>query len=188
MRHLYCPFRVVRVRRVSYVFRLCCSDASCRLSLTIQGSFYGLTPARPDTDLVRLVVEDPRLNLQHRNEENRPPPLPRARGYPIVEFSLPNGGKRTLLTTPDTCKVELPTGEAQASGTSIDSGMGNEHPQVAGERLEHVKVDLGKVFEQAYVALSRATSLEGLQVLNFNKDEVMAHPKVAVWSRTLETV
>lgn len=40
--------------------------------------------------------------------------------------------------------------------------------------LDRVKVDLGKVFEkgQAYVALSRATSLEGLQVLHFNADKV----------------
>ncbi len=40
--------------------------------------------------------------------------------------------------------------------------------------LDRVKVDLGKVFEkgQAYVALSRATSLEGLQVLGFNSDKV----------------
>ena len=43
-----------------------------------------------------------------------------------------------------------------------------------GQTLERVKVDLGRVFErgQAYVALSRATSLEGLQVLNFNPDKV----------------
>lgn len=40
--------------------------------------------------------------------------------------------------------------------------------------LEKVKVDLSKVFEkgQAYVALSRATSLEGLQVLGFQSDKV----------------
>ena len=66
-----------------------------------------------------------------------------------------------------------------------------------GQTLERVKVDLGKVFEkgllsvpvpcydcsvdlariftlagQAYVALSRATSLEGLQVLNFEPSKV----------------
>lgn len=39
-----------------------------------------------------------------------------------------------------------------------------------GQTLERVKVDLGKAFEkgQAYVALSRATSIDGLQVLNFD--------------------
>jgi len=76
-----------------------------------------------------------------------------------------------------------------------------------GQTLERVKCDLGKIFEkgQAYVALcalhplssqypnvvlrllltfvpryarSRATSLDGLQVLNFDPTKVMAHPKV----------
>lgn len=62
-----------------------------------------------------------------------------------------------------------------------------------GQTLERVKVDLGRIFEkglhsiggpffkanklrflagQAYVALSRATSLEGLQVLNFSAEKV----------------
>ena len=56
------------------------------------------------------------------------------------------------------------------------------------------------------MALSRATSLQGLQVLGFNPEkvnrpilvhlidltnpfvQVMAHPKVAKWSQTLETI
>ena len=59
-----------------------------------------------------------------------------------------------------------------------------------GQTLERVRVDLGKVFEkgQAYVALSRATSLEGLQVLNFNPAKVQVHYKVVQWSKTLTTV
>lgn len=58
---------------------------------------------------------------------------------------------------------------------------------------------------QAYVALSRATSMDGLQVLNFSADKVKAffdshciqtdpplqvfvHEKVRAWSNTLETL
>ncbi|KAL7285782.1 hypothetical protein ACG7TL_000891 [Trametes sanguinea] len=39
-----------------------------------------------------------------------------------------------------------------------------------GQTLQRVKVDLNKIFEkgQAYVALSRATSMDGLQVLHFD--------------------
>ena len=45
-----------------------------------------------------------------------------------------------------------------------------------GQTLERVKVDLARVFEkgQAYVALSRATSLDGLQVLGFDPKKVRA--------------
>jgi ATP-dependent exoDNAse (exonuclease V) alpha subunit len=56
--------------------------------------------------------------------------------------------------------------------------------------MDRVKVDMGKIFEagQAYVALSRATSLAGLQVLNFNKNLVTAHSRVAEFYNGLETV
>ncbi|CAE6509831.1 unnamed protein product, partial [Rhizoctonia solani] len=56
-----------------------------------------------------------------------------------------------------------------------------------GQTLERVKVDLAGTFEkgQAYVALSRCTSLGGLEVLNFKSHVVMAHPSVVVWSRSL---
>lgn len=56
-----------------------------------------------------------------------------------------------------------------------------------GQTLERVRVDLGKVFEagQAYVALSRATSLDALQVLRFDEKKVRAHPRAVEWSRTL---
>ena len=43
-----------------------------------------------------------------------------------------------------------------------------------GQTLPLVKIDLGRVFEkgQAYVALSRAVSKEGLQVMNFDPGRV----------------
>ncbi|KAI6113921.1 hypothetical protein EDD16DRAFT_1599235 [Pisolithus croceorrhizus] len=41
---------------------------------------------------------------------------------------------------------------------------------------------------QSYVALSRAASMDGLQVLRFDPKKVMAHPKVIEWCKTLEVV
>ncbi|OBZ79224.1 ATP-dependent DNA helicase PIF1 [Grifola frondosa] len=54
-----------------------------------------------------------------------------------------------------------------------------------GQTLERVKVNLSRIFEkgQAYVALSRATCMEGLQVLHFDPGRVVAHPRVIAWMK-----
>ena len=54
-----------------------------------------------------------------------------------------------------------------------------------GQTLERVKIDLHRTFEngQAYVALSRATQLETLEVRNFDASKVKAHPRVIEWMR-----
>lgn len=56
-----------------------------------------------------------------------------------------------------------------------------------GQTLEKSKVDFSRIFErgQAYVALSRCTSLEGLQVLSFDPDSVKAHDRVLEWEKEL---
>ena len=56
--------------------------------------------------------------------------------------------------------------------------------------MERLKVDMGKIFEagQAYVALSRATSLDGLQVLNFDKRAVQSDERVEAFYNGLKTV
>lgn len=47
------------------------------------------------------------------------PPL-----YPVVEFLLPHGKMKEILVTPEAFKVELPTGEVQASRMQVSvSGM-----------------------------------------------------------------
>jgi len=54
-----------------------------------------------------------------------------------------------------------------------------------GQKLTRVKVDLGRIFEkgQAYVAISRATCMEGLEIVNFDPVKVMAHPDVIEWQK-----
>jgi ATP-dependent DNA helicase PIF1 len=114
------------------------------------------------------------------------------RKYPVVRFMITDGTSRDLLCQPETWKVELPNGEVQASRSQIPLILAwalSIH-KAQGQTLERVKVDLGKVFEkgQAYVALSRATSIQGLQVLRFDPKKVVAHEKVAKFYANLSRV
>lgn len=102
--------------------------------------------------------------------------------WPLVRFQMADGTTRDLLCQRESWKVEQPNGEVLASRSQIPLILAwalSIH-KAQGQTLERVKVNLSKVFEkgQAYVALSRATSLEGLQVLGFDPKKVLAHPRV----------
>ncbi|EOO02136.1 putative dna repair and recombination protein pif1 protein [Phaeoacremonium minimum UCRPA7] len=114
---------------------------------------------------------------------------PDRKEYPLVQFHAVDGTPRILLCVSEPWKVELPTGEVQASREQLPLILAwalSIH-KAQGQTLERVKVDLGKVFEkgQAYVALSRATTQAGLQVLRFEKHKVMAHPRVVQFYQKL---
>lgn len=114
------------------------------------------------------------------------------RRYPVVRFSISDGTTRDLLCQPESWKVELPNGEVQASRQQIPLILAwalSIH-KAQGQTLDRVKVDLGKVFEkgQAYVALSRATTMAGLQVLRFDPRKVNAHEKVRSFYANLSRV
>jgi ATP-dependent DNA helicase PIF1 len=105
-----------------------------------------------------------------------------ARHFPVVRFAIADGTTRDLLCQPESWKIELPNGEVQASRSQIALILAwalSIH-KAQGQTLERVKVNLGRVFEkgQAYVALSRATSMAGLQVINFDAKKVVAHDTV----------
>lgn len=111
---------------------------------------------------------------------------------PLVQFSLPDGTFREILMEPEDWKVELPSGEVQAQRSQLPLILAwalSIH-KAQGQTLERVKIDLKKIFEkgQAYVALSRATSQAGLEVHNFDKNKVMAHPRVAQFYDSLYSV
>jgi ATP-dependent DNA helicase PIF1 len=123
---------------------------------------------------------------------NKDAPGDTAKKWPLVRFVISDGTSRELLCSPETWKVELPNGEIQASRSQIPLILAwalSIH-KAQGQTLERVKVDLGRVFEkgQAYVALSRATCQEGLQVLRFDPAKVMAHEKVRSFYNKLYSV
>ncbi|CAI6332698.1 unnamed protein product [Periconia digitata] len=102
--------------------------------------------------------------------------------YPVVRFAIADGTTRDIFLKRESWKIELPNGEVQASREQIPLILAwalSIH-KAQGQTLERVRVDLGKVFEkgQAYVALSRATSMAGLQVMRFEPRKIMAHDKV----------
>ena len=109
----------------------------------------------------------------------------------MVRFSLPDGTSRDLLCQPEDWVTEAPGGEILAKRVQVPLILAwalSIH-KAQGQTIERIKVDLGKVFEkgQAYVALSRATSQVGLQVLRFDPKKVMVHPKVIQFYRNLVT-
>jgi ATP-dependent DNA helicase PIF1 len=113
---------------------------------------------------------------------NKDNPANTSQLWPLVNFPLQDGSSRQLLLVQETWKTELPNGEVQASRKQVPLILAwalSIH-KAQGQTLDRVRVDLGKVFEkgQAYVALSRATSREGLQIMRFDPRKVMAHEKV----------
>ncbi len=112
--------------------------------------------------------------------------------WPLVRFQVADGTSRDLLCQRESWKIELPNGEIQASRSQIPLILAwalSIH-KAQGQTLERVKVDLGKIFEkgQAYVALSRATCQEGLQITRFDPRKVMAHDRVRTFYNSLYSI
>ncbi|GAA5967735.1 hypothetical protein JCM3765_000015 [Sporobolomyces pararoseus] len=107
---------------------------------------------------------------------------------PMIDWQTPQGIERKIMAREE-FKVEDNQGRKLASRKQypIILAWAMSIHKSQGQTIACVKVDLGKVFEkgQSYVALSRATSLDGLQVLNFDAKKVLAHQKVIDWSKSL---
>ncbi|XP_062545899.1 ATP-dependent DNA helicase PIF1 [Armigeres subalbatus] len=104
-------------------------------------------------------------------------------GYPLIKFK-----KRELLVKPE--KWSIKTAGAvivTRSQLPLKLAWAFSIHKSQGLTLDCVEMSLSKVFEagQAYVALSRAQSLDSLRVLSFDGKEVWANPKVLEYYRDL---
>lgn len=111
---------------------------------------------------------------------------------PLVRFKTSDLSTRTILVEPESWAIEDENEKPLVSRVQLPLMLAwslSIHKS-QGQTLPKVKVDLRRVFEkgQAYVALSRAVSREGLQVLNFDKSRIQAHQKVVDFYSTLVTV
>lgn len=144
---------------------------------------------------VETLENDERLTESRKKLKammNKNIPGDTSRKWPLVRFQISDGSFRDLLCERESWKIELPSGEVQASRQQVPLILAwalSIH-KAQGQTLERVKVDLGKIFEkgQAYVALSRATCQEGLQIMRFDPKKVMAHEKVRNFYDSLYSV
>ncbi|KAJ3556482.1 hypothetical protein NM688_g2009 [Phlebia brevispora] len=149
-----------------------------------KGTWIGVADNKGDKSQVGL------LQGQDGDKKNKPPGsetvqqyLRSGRNWPIVKFS----GGEEVLCVPAQFEVTNAEGLVQARRDQVPLILAwalSIHKS-QGQTLERVRVDLGRIFEkgQAYVALSRATSIDRLQVLHFDPGKVMAHQRVLEWMR-----
>lgn len=124
------------------------------------------------------------------------PDRPEPPRFPVVRFILAGGSSykrfRTAHVTRETWTNEQPNGEITCSRSQVPlilSWAMSIHKS-QGQTLPIVKIDLNKTFEkgQAYVALSRAVSKEGLQVLGFDPRKVRVDQRVVQFYKALATI
>jgi ATP-dependent DNA helicase PIF1 len=117
----------------------------------------------------------------------------RAELIPIVRFEVNKDttviSVRKVFTTKEVFSVES-FGKVVASRTQYPLRLAYAITihKCQGMTLNKVELSLGGVFEcgQAYVALSRASDMQGLRLLDFNASVVRAHPRVLEFYRLME--
>lgn len=112
-------------------------------------------------------------------------------GLPNVTFTV-DSCPCTITVQPESWNVETYDGAILATRTQIPLALAycmSIHKS-QGLTFHSVSIDMRKIFEsgQAYVALSRASSLEGLQVLNYDPKRIIINPKVREFNRSIELV
>lgn len=177
---------------------------SKRKQKLIKETYRGYEPPSANTSLGSSIFEflDEKETAESRESKinlNRKKALLRElhsksklQKLPLVRFKTSDMATRTVLVEPEEWAIEDEKNVKLVTRVQIPLMLAwslSIHKS-QGQTLPRVKVDLKRVFEkgQAYVALSRAVSREGLQVVNFDRNRVSAHREVIEFYKTLKTV
>ena len=152
-------------------------------------------PDELPSEVMEYVAKSLDLELKGRMENN----ITRAMKYmkstclPVVRFQLPDG------TTSEEI-VEKHVFSTDISGNSKSASTREQLPLILcyalsihksqGQTIQRLRVDLRNVFEagHVYVALSRAVSLDTLEVRNFDVSKISCDGKVKDFYRSLSQV
>lgn len=103
-------------------------------------------------------------------------------GFPVVKFK----NKTEYTAKPEKWMIKTPTGNLlQRKQVPLKLAWAFSIHKSQGLTLDCLEMSLSKVFEagQAYVALSRAQSLDSLRILDFDAKQVFADPNVLQFYR-----
>jgi len=104
--------------------------------------------------------------------------------YPIVQFA--SGVTLTVLPAKWTLDCPLGTTVACRRQIPLKLAWAISIHKCQGMTLDRAQISLAQIFEcgQAYVALSRMPSLEGLRLLHYSSTAFRAHPKVLAFDQS----
>jgi len=120
---------------------------------------------------------------------NEDPDVGMLGSFPVVKFETNNGDKE-LMVYPEEFTIE---GQGKVLAKRLQVPLRLAYAitihKCQGMTLNKVEMSLKDVFEpgQAYVALSRVSSLEGLRLLDFSPQVVRAHPRVVQFYREMNS-
>lgn len=100
--------------------------------------------------------------------------------YPVVDFKT---GVPEFIDRKPFCADVRGSKDLQRSQVPLVLSWALSIHKSQGQSLDRMVVDLSRVFEagQAYVAVSRATSIDRLQIKGYRREAIRVHPQVAAF-------
>ena len=109
--------------------------------------------------------------------------------YPVVEFDVGDGRRERRLITPQLWRLEQGGAPvAQRHQVPLKLAWAISVHKAQGMTLQACELDLARCFDDgmAYVALSRAVSLQACRIVSFDPRKVTANPKVVAFYGAIE--